>query len=71
MADQPEIDPEKLKKQKPPYVRDKSGSGDPDHQPQIGTDPMTGAEEGTHKTIVAPDPEKVREADARRGKDRG
>lgn len=71
MADQPEMDPEKLKKQKPDYVEDKSGSEDPDHQPQIGTDPMGGAQEGKHKTIVSPDPEKVREADARRGKDRG
>lgn len=66
MADQPEMDPEKLKKQKPDYVRDTSGSDDPDHQPQVGTDPMEGPQEGKHKTIVAPDPEKVREAERKK-----
>ena len=68
MADQPHKDPKELQKEKPDYVEDKSGSDDPDHQPQIGTDPMEGAQEGKHKTIVAPDPKKVR--DAERNKDR-
>jgi hypothetical protein len=59
-------DPNKLKKQKPDYVKDVSGSADPDHQPQIGTDPMSQPEEGTKKTIVSPDPEKVAEAERKR-----
>ncbi|MEM8558442.1 MAG: hypothetical protein AAGG50_11525 [Bacteroidota bacterium] len=48
----------------PDYVRnDRSGTGDPDIQPSIGTDPMTTAEPSVEKTIIAPDPEKVREAE--------
>lgn len=61
MSDQPEIDPKKLQKQRPDYVRDTSGGGDPEVQPSIGTDPQSLPQEGKHKTIIAPDPEKVRE----------
>ncbi len=63
MSDQPEKDPEELEKEKPDYVEDTSGSGEIDHQPEIGTDPMSLPQEGTHKTIISPDPEKVREAE--------
>jgi hypothetical protein len=63
MSDQPAKDPKELEKEKPDYVDDKSGSGEVDHQPQIGTDPMDAPQEGKHKTIIAPDPEKVREAE--------
>lgn len=66
MSDQPEKDPKELREEKVDYVEDVSG-GDPDVQPSIGTDPMSLPEEGTHKTIIAPDPEKVRQAE-REGK---
>lgn len=66
----PVDDPKKLKHQKPDYVEDLSGTGDPDHQPQIGTDPMTTSETSVHKTIVAPDPEKVRAHDRERARRR-
>ena len=42
---------------------------DSDHTPQVSTDPQSLPEEGVHKTIIAPDKEKVREADRRRAKD--
>ncbi|MEM1041905.1 MAG: hypothetical protein AAGI91_04680 [Bacteroidota bacterium] len=61
MSDQPEIDPQKLQQQRPDYVEDKSGTGDPSVQPHIGTDPQSLPQEGKHKTIIAPDPEKVRQ----------
>ncbi len=60
MSDQPEMDPKKLQKQRPDYVEDKSGAGDPEVQPHAATDPQSLPQEGTHKTIIAPDPEKVR-----------
>ena len=60
MSDQPEIDPEKIQDQHPDYVEDKSGTRQPGVQPSIGTDPQTLPQEGKHKTIIAPDPEKVR-----------
>lgn len=63
MSDQPAKDPKELQKEKPDYVEDKSGAGDPEIQPNIGTDPMSQPQEGKHKTIIAPDPEKVREAE--------
>ena len=63
MSDQPAKDPKELEKEKPDYVEDKSGSGMVDHQPQIGTDPMEGPQEGKHKKIIAPDPEEVRDAE--------
>lgn len=56
-------DPKKLKDQKPDYVEDKSGTDDPDIQPQAGTDPMEPSEEGVRKTIISPDPEQVRRAE--------
>ncbi len=69
MSDQPEMDPKKLQSQKPDYVEDKSGAGDPEVQPEVGTDPQSLPQEGKHKTIIAPDPEKVREAERQgRGK---
>lgn len=67
MSDQPEKDPKELQKEKVDYVEDVSGGGDPEVQPSIGTDPMSMPEEGTHKTIIAPDPEKVQQAE-REGK---
>lgn len=67
MSDQHAKDPKKLEQEKPDYVEDLSGSGKVNHQPQIGTDPMEGPQEGVHKKIVAPDPEEVREAE-REGK---
>ena len=67
MSDQPEKDPEELQEEKVDYVEDVSGGGDPEVQPQIGTDPMSAPEEGVHKTIISPDPEKVRQAE-REGK---
>ncbi len=69
MSDQPHIDPKKIQNQHPDYVEDVSGSDDVESQPDIGTDPQSGIEEGTHKTIIAPDPEKVREADRKAGRD--
>ena len=63
MSDQPEIDPERVQNQHPDYVKDVSGSDDVESQPDIGTDPEGSIEEGTHKTIISPDPEKVREAE--------
>lgn len=63
MSDQPAKDPKELEKEKPDYVEDVSGSGKVDHQPQIGTDPMEGAQEGKHKKVIAPDPAKVRDAE--------
>lgn len=62
-------DPKKLKKQKPDYVKDVSGSDDPDHQPQLGTDPMSQPQEASPRKIIAPDPEEVRKAEERRKKD--
>lgn len=73
MSEQPEMDPKKLQKQKPDYVEDQSGIDEVDRLPVVGTDPEAGAQEGVHKTIVAPDPEKVRahERDTDRDADRG
>jgi hypothetical protein len=65
MSDQPSKDPKELQKEKPDYVEDTSGSGKVDHQPEIATDPMSTPQEGKHKTVIAPDPEKVREAERR------
>ena len=52
-----------LREEKPDYVADKdldkSGTGDPNIQPNVGTDPQSLPEEGKKKTIVAPDPNKV------------
>jgi hypothetical protein len=59
-------DPKKLRDQKPDYVKDVSGVKDPDHQPQIGTDPMDEPDSSVQKTVISPDPEKVREHDRRR-----
>jgi len=67
MSDQPSKDPKELQKEKPDYVEDKSGSGMIDHQPEIGTDPMSLPQEGKHKKVIAPDLEKVRKAE-REGK---
>lgn len=61
MSDQPAKDPKKLPHEKPDYVEDKSGIDEVDRLPEVGTDPTSGIEEGTRKTIVSPDPEKVRE----------
>lgn len=69
MPDQPEKDPKKLQKEKPDYVEDTSGIDEVDRLPEVGTDPEAGAQEGTHKTIVAPDPEKVREAEREADRD--
>lgn len=66
MADQPEIDPKKVQNQHPDYAEDVSGSDDVESQPHIGTDPMEGPQEGKHKTIVSPDPDKVREAERKK-----
>ena len=63
MADQPSKDPQELEEEKPDYVEDKSGSGMVEHQPQVGTDPMETPQEGKHKTVISPDPAKVREAE--------
>lgn len=63
MSDQPEIDPERVQDQHPDYVEDKSGSDEAENQPSVGTDPMSLPQEGKHKTVIAPDPEKVREAE--------
>ncbi|MEP0545505.1 MAG: hypothetical protein ABJF88_01085 [Rhodothermales bacterium] len=63
MSDQPEKDPKELHEERADYVEDKSGGGDPEVQPNVGTDPMSLPEEGTHKTIISPDPAKVREAE--------
>lgn len=63
MSDQPSKDPKELEKERPDYVEDQSGSGKVDHQPQIATDPMSTGQEGKHKTIISPDPEKVRDAE--------
>lgn len=60
-------DPKKLKEQKPDYSRDKSGADHPDVQPQIATDPMSLPQTSKEKTVVSPDPEKVREHDRERG----
>ena len=57
-------DPKKLDEQHPDYVQDKSGSEDPDNQPDIGTDPMDLPTEGIHKPVVHLDEEKVRKHDA-------
>ncbi len=65
----PVDDPKKLKDQKPDYVEDRSGTGDPDVKPSVGTDPMALPQEGKEKTIVSPDPEKVREHERRDGPD--
>ena len=62
-------DPEELQKEKPDYAEDTSG-GPPDNQPDVGTDPMSLPQEGKHKEIIAPDPEKVREHERRDGPDR-
>ena len=50
--------------QLPDYVRnDKSGTGEPTVHPYIGTDPMPPSDTRVEKPIIAPDPEKVREAE--------
>jgi len=70
-------DPKKLAHQKPEYIRHKPGiedpemhseMNDPDRQSNIGTDPMETSETTVHKTIVSPDPEKVREHDRERAR---
>ena len=63
MSDQPEIDPKRVQNQHPDYVEDVSGSDHVESQPDIGTDPESTIQEGKHKTIIAPDPEKVRDAE--------
>jgi len=59
-------DPKKLKDQKPDYVSDPTSTGDPDRQPMIGTDPMDTPDSSVEKTIISPDPEKVREHERRK-----
>jgi hypothetical protein len=61
-------DPKKLRDQKPDYVKDVSGTRDPDHQPQVGTDPMSLPQQGEERKVIAPDPEKVAKADRERAK---
>lgn len=63
MSDQPEKDPKELREERADYVEDKSGGRHPEVQPQTATDPMSLPQEGTHKTVIAPDHEKVREAE--------
>jgi len=65
-------DPLHLRREQPDYVENRSGTnsgkeggGDLD-APQVGTDAEPG-ETSVHKTIVAPDPAKVAEAEARGG----
>ena len=67
MSDQPEKDPQELREEKVDYVDDVPGGGDPEVQPSVGTDPQSLPQEGAHKTVIAPDPEKVRQAE-REGK---
>lgn len=50
-------DPKKLKDQRPDYVSDPTGTGDPDKQPQIGTDPMSQPAEGERKSVIGVDPD--------------
>lgn len=64
----PKKDPKDLLKEKPDYTEDRSGIDETDRIPVVGGDPESLPEEGTHKTIIAPDPEKVREHDRRRGR---
>ncbi len=64
MSDQPEKDPKELEEEHPDYVDDLSGSEQVDPpQANIATDPQSLPQEGTHKTVIAPDPAKVREAE--------
>lgn len=61
--------PEKLKKQRPDYVKDPTSTGDPDKRPNIGTDPEDIGQVGEDRKVIAPDPDKVREADEKRRRD--
>ncbi len=56
-------DPLHLREEKPDYVQDKSGTDDPEDQPDIGTDPMEGPADSKHKPSVHLDDEKVRRAE--------
>ena len=58
-------DPLHLREEKPDYVQDQSGTGDPEGQPNIGTDPMAGPAEGRRKPTVHLDDEEVRRAEER------
>lgn len=40
-----------------------------EEQPNVGTDPMSQPQEGRRKKIVAPDPEKVKDAERKRAGD--
>ena len=44
---------------------------DPDHEPEVGSDPRSLPQLDVEKTIIAPDPEKVREAERKRERDAG
>ncbi len=44
---------------------------DPDHEPVVGTDPHSLSQPGKEKVIIAPDPEKVREAERKRKRETG
>lgn len=48
---------------------ERDGNRAPDHSPNVGTDPMSGPEEGTHKSHVHLDREAVRRADEQRARD--
>jgi hypothetical protein len=63
-------DPLNIPNEDPPYVKDVSGGGDPEAQPNVGTDPMSTTQEGTHKTVIAPDPQAVRRAEGSIDEDR-
>jgi hypothetical protein len=38
----------------------------PDREPNVGNDPMELSQEGVNKRIIAPDPDKVRQAEERK-----
>lgn len=44
---------------------------DPDHEPEVGSDPRSLPQLDEEKTIIAPDPEKVREAERKRERETG
>jgi hypothetical protein len=50
-------DPKKLKDQRPDYVSDPNSTGDPDKQPQIGTDPMSQPTHEERPTHIGVDPD--------------
>ena len=58
-------DPLHLREEKPDYVRDRSGGGDAEDQPDIGTDPMEEPAGGTRRGHVELDKEAVRRAEER------